>query len=118
MAGAALVDKILEILGAEWRVTAEEGVGDDAQRPHVHGLSVALLKHHLGGGIAKRPSHGGEDLILGTEHLCNAKIRQDEVGVRLLGSIEKVLRFEIWMQVRLLSKRTAAPISPCKDLPR
>jgi hypothetical protein len=52
-AGAALVDEVLEVLGAEGRVAAEQGVGDDAERPHVDRLAVALLEHHLGGRVAE-----------------------------------------------------------------
>lgn len=96
MAGAALVDEILEVLGPEWRVTAQEGVGDDTQGPHIHRLAVALLEHDLGGGIPERASHGGENLVLGAEHLCDAKIGEDEVGIGLFGEVEQVLRFEIW----------------------
>lgn len=48
VASGALVDQVLEVLGAERRVATKQSVGNDAQRPHVHGLAVALLKHHLG----------------------------------------------------------------------
>jgi hypothetical protein len=92
---AALVDEVLEILGAEGRVSAEERVGDDAEGPHVDRLSVALLQHHFGRRISKGAGHGGENLVLGVQHLGDAKVGEDEIRVGGLGEIEQVLGFEI-----------------------
>jgi hypothetical protein len=43
LGAAALIDEVLEILGAEGRVATEQGVGNDTERPHIDGLAVALL---------------------------------------------------------------------------
>ena len=94
-AGTAFVDEVLEALGAERRVAAEQGVGDDAERPHVDGLAVALPEHHLGRRVAERARHGGEHLILGAERLRDAKVGQDQVRICGFGEVEKVLRFEV-----------------------
>lgn len=99
-AGAALVDEILEVLGSERGIAAKQGIGDDAKRPQVDGLAVALLEHHLGRRIAEGPSHGREHLILGPERLRNAKVCQDQFRIGCSGAIEKVLGFEIWASVR------------------
>lgn len=95
LCAGALLDQVLEVLAAERRVAAEEGVGDDAHGPHVDGLAVALLEHDFWGGVAEGASHGGEDLVLGVEHLGDAKVGEDEVGVGVGGEVEKVLWLEI-----------------------
>ena len=100
-AGAALVDEVLEVLGAEGRVAAEQGVGDDAERPHVDRLAVALLEHHLGRRVAEGPGHGRKHLVLGAERLCNAEIRQHQVRVEVLGEVEEVLGFEVCSAIRV-----------------
>lgn len=50
---AAFVDEILEVFAAERGVTAEEGVSDDTERPHIYWLSMTLLEHDFGSGVAK-----------------------------------------------------------------
>lgn len=92
---AALVDQVLEVLRAEWGVTAQKGICDDAHRPHVDGLSVALLQHNFRGGVAERAGHCGEDFVLGVEHLRNAEIGQDQVGVGRLAEVQQVFGLEI-----------------------
>lgn len=92
----ALLDEVLQRLGAEGRVAAEKRVGDDAQGPHVHGLAVAALQHDLGGGVAEGAGHGGEDLVLAVEHLGDAKVGEDQVGVVVLCQVEQVLGLEVW----------------------
>lgn len=62
-AGGALVDQVRQVLGAEGRVAAQERVRDDAQGPHVDGLAVALLQHHLRRRVPERPGHGGQHLV-------------------------------------------------------
>lgn len=63
-APCALIKKILQVLASEGRVATEQGVGNDAHRPHVYGLSVAFLGHHFGGRITKRSSHSLECFVL------------------------------------------------------
>jgi len=94
-AGAALVDEVLKMLGSERGVAAKQGIGNDAERPEVDGLAVALLEHHLGGRIAERPSHSREHLILGPERLRDAKVCQDQFRIRCSGAVEEILGFEI-----------------------
>ena len=77
----ALLDQILEVLTAEWRVSAEKRVGDNAEGPHVDWLAMALLEHDFWGGVAKGAGHGGEDLVLGVEHLGDTEVGEDEVGL-------------------------------------
>ena len=91
----ALLDQILKVLGAEWAIAAEKGVSNYAQGPHVDWLAVALLEHDFWGGVAEGASHGGEDFILCIEHLRDAEVGEDKVGVRIGGEVEKVLRLEI-----------------------
>lgn len=55
---AALIDEIREALAAEGRVSTEEGISDDSQRPHINSLSMALLEHNLRRSVSKRSSHG------------------------------------------------------------
>jgi len=50
---AALVDKVLEILATERRVTAEQGICDHTERPHIYWLSVTLLHHYFWCSVAK-----------------------------------------------------------------
>ena len=92
----AFLDEILQCLGTEGRVAAEQRVGDDAQGPHVDGLAVAALQHDLGGGVAEGAGHGGEDLVLAVEHLGDAKVGEDQVGVVVLCQVEQVLGLEVW----------------------
>lgn len=92
----ALVKKILQVLASEGRVAAEQGVGDDTHRPHVYGLSVALLGHHFGCRITKRSSHGLECFVLAIQRLGNTKIGQYEIRVIVRSNIDKVLRLQIY----------------------
>jgi len=85
---AAFVDKILEILGSERRVATEKSVRDNAERPHVNGLTVTLFQHYFWGCISKRSCHGGEDFIFAVQHLRNAEISKDEVRVGRLGEVQ------------------------------
>ena len=101
----ALLNEVLQRLGAEGRVAAEQRVGDDAQGPHVNGLAVAALQHDLGGGVAERASHGGEDLVLAVEHLGDAKVGEDQVGVVFLCQVEQVLGLEVWWVSGLVGAR-------------
>lgn len=96
----ALLDQILKVLATERRVTAQKGVGDYAQGPHVYWLSVTLLQHNFRGGISKGASHGGEYFIAGVEHLGDTKISKDKVGVGVVCKVKEVLGFEIWVSVR------------------
>lgn len=91
----ALLDQILKVFGAEWAIAAEKGVGYDAQGPHVDWLAVTLLEHDLWGGVAEGASHGGKDFILCIEHLRDAEVGEDKVGVRVGSEVEEVLRLEI-----------------------
>jgi len=91
----ALLDEVLEVLGSERRVAAEESVGDDTHRPHIYGLTVSLLKHDLGRRVAERPRHRGEDLVLAIQHLGDTEIGKDQVGVGSPCKVEEVFRFEI-----------------------
>lgn len=105
VAPCALVKKILKVLASEGGVAAEQGIGDNAHRPHVHGLSVALLGHHFRGRIAKRSSHSLECFVLAVQRLGNTKIGQHEVGVVFGSNIDEILRLEIcnstliWLQI-------------------
>lgn len=94
-ASCALIKKILQVLASEGGVTAEQGVGDDAHRPHVYGLSMAFLGHHFRGRITKRSSHGLECFVLAVQRLGNTKIGQHEIGVVFGSNIDEVLRLEI-----------------------
>lgn len=94
-APCALIKKILQVLASEGRVAAEQGVGNDAHRPHVHGLSVAFLGHHFGGCITKRSSHGLQCLVLAIQRLGNTKVSQYEIRIVVRSNIDKVL----WLQI-------------------
>lgn len=82
---AAFLNQIIEVFAAERRVTAEQRVGDDAQRPHVDRFAVAFLKHHFGGGVAEGTGHGGENFVFGVEHFGDTEVSEDEVAVGLFG---------------------------------
>jgi hypothetical protein len=92
----ALLDQVLQILGPEGGVSAEKGVGDHAEGPHVDGLTVAALEHHFWGGIAEGTGHGGQNFVFRVEHLCNTKVGEDEVRVGVCAAVKEVLRLEIW----------------------
>lgn len=94
-APCALIKKVLQVLASEGRVAAKQGVGDDAHRPHVYRLSVALLGHHFGGRITKRSSHGLECFVLAIQRLGNAEIGQDEIRVVFSSNVDEVLRLKI-----------------------
>jgi hypothetical protein len=93
---SAFPDEILEILASERGVTAEQGVSNDTHRPHVYGLSMALLAHHFRGSITKRASHGFEGFSLSVEHLCNTEVGQHKVGIGVSVEVEKVLRLKVY----------------------
>lgn len=95
-AAAGLFDQVGEVLRAERRVTAEKGVGDNSQRPHVDGLAVALLEHNFRRGISKRSSHAGEELGGGFQHLGNTKVCKDEGRVGCGGKVEEVFGFQVY----------------------
>jgi hypothetical protein len=92
----AFSDQVLKVFASEGRVAAEQGVGDDTHGPHINGLAVTLLAHHFGGGIAKRACHSLEGLALAIEHLGDAEISKDEIGVGVLAQVEQVLGLEIY----------------------
>lgn len=98
LGAGAFLDQIREVLRAEWAVTAEKGISDYAQGPHIDRLSVALLEHDFWGGIAKGAGHGGENFVLCIEHFGDAKVGEDEVGVWVGGEVKEVLRLEICNQ--------------------
>ena len=60
---AAFINKILQVLTSERRISAEKSVGDNAKRPHIYWLSVTLLQHDFWGCVSERPSHGCEDFV-------------------------------------------------------
>ena len=91
----ALFNKVREVLRSEWRVSAKQGIGDDAHRPHVYWLAVPLLQHDFWCSISKRTGHGGEDLVLGIQHLGNAEICENKRGVGFLREVEEVFWLEI-----------------------
>lgn len=95
LCAGALLDQILEVLGAERAITTEKGISDYAQGPHIDWLAVALLEHDFWGGIAEGAGHGGEYFVLCVEHLGDAKVGEDEVGIWVGGEVEEVLRLEI-----------------------
>ena len=92
----ALLNEILQRLGAEGRVTTEERVGDDAQGPHVNGLSVPLLQHDLGRCVSERASHGGKGLAFAFKPLCNTEVGEYQVRVGVLCQIKQVFGFKIY----------------------
>lgn len=92
---AAFVDEVLEVLRPERRVTAEKGVCDDTHGPHIDGLAMTLLQHDFGGGVAEGASHCREDFVLAVEHLSNAEIGKNEIGLNVPGQVKQVLRFQV-----------------------
>lgn len=85
---AALVDEILQILGAKRRVAAKQGISDDAHRPHIDWLSVPLFQHDFGGGVSKGTGHGGEHLVLAVEVLRDAEVGKHKIGIGCLCEVE------------------------------
>lgn len=70
----AFVDQVRKTLTPEGRVSAKEGIGYDAHRPHIDWLAMPFLEHYFGSGVAKRTSHGREYFVFGVKHLGNAKV--------------------------------------------
>ena len=99
---ATLFDQILQVLTAEWRISAEEGVGDDSQGPHVDRLSVALLEHDFWGGVAEGTGHGGEDFIFGVKHLGDTEVGEHEVRLWVGGEVEEILWLEIYETISII----------------
>jgi hypothetical protein len=92
---AALLNEIGQALAAEWRVSTEQGVGDNTERPHIHSLSVSFLKHDLRRSISERTRHGVEHGIPGIEHLCDTEIREHQGRIGIGSEVEKVLGLQV-----------------------
>ncbi len=56
-ATSTFLDHVCKIFRPPGRVAAEQGVGDDAQRPHISGFAMALLEHDLGRSVAEKSGH-------------------------------------------------------------
>ena len=50
---ATFINEILQVLASERRISAEKSVGDNAERPHIYWLSVALLQHDFWGCVSE-----------------------------------------------------------------
>ena len=91
-----LLNKVGQVLAAEGRVTAEESVGDDTERPHVDGLAMSFLEHDFGCCVTEGSSHGLEHTIGAVEMFGNAEVCEHESRVVGLGKVQEVLGLQIW----------------------
>jgi hypothetical protein len=92
----ALLDQVGQVLGAEGRITTQEGVGNNAERPHVDSLAVALFKHDFGRSVTERACHASKLFRGAFQHLCDTEIRQDQLGVGGACEVEEVFRLQIF----------------------
>jgi hypothetical protein len=91
---AALFDQFAHVLTAEWRVSAQQSVGDDAEGPQVDWFAMSLLLHDFWGCVAKGASHCGEYFV-GVEHFGDAEIGEDQFRVWRARQVEEIFRLKI-----------------------